>query len=142
MRFVPVWLLILLLAACARAPDAEVIRDAIGEMAAAAEAKRSAEVLEHVAVDFTGNDGELDRAELERMLRARVLAAQAVGVSIGTVTVELDGDRATARFEMTVTDGSGRWLSDGRAVLQVTSGWRREGGIWRCYNARWSRDAG
>ncbi len=142
MRMVMTFVLVWSLASCAaRVPDAEAIRAAIGEMASAAEARRTGDVLERIAADFTGNDGEFDRAGLERLLRARVLAAQSVGVSIGRVEVELDGDRAVARFEMTLTDGSGRWLPDRRSVLDVTTGWRREGRDWLCYNASWSSDA-
>lgn len=140
MRMMALLLLVPLLAACARVPDAEAIRSAIRDMATAAEAKRTGDVLERVAADFTGNDGELDRAGLERLLRARMVAAQSVGVSIGRVDVELDGDRASARFEMTLTDGSGRWLPDRRSVLDVTTGWRREGRAWRCHYAKWSSD--
>lgn len=139
MRFLLALLMISVFVACARVPDTDAIRSAIRTMAEAAEAKRTGDVLDHVAADFTGNDGEVDRAGLERLLRARVLAAQAIGVTIGTVEVELDGDRATARFEMTVTDGSGRWLPDRRAVLDMTTGWRREGSVWRCQNARWKQ---
>ena len=130
--------LLLLLVACARTPDAEAIRMAIHGMQDSAEHRRPAGVMEHVADDFVGNNGEFDRAGLERLVRARVLA-QSVGVSIGRVEIELDGDRATARFPMTVTDGSGRWLPERRAALDVVTGWRREGGYWRCYNARWVR---
>ncbi|MBO9663133.1 nuclear transport factor 2 family protein [Dokdonella sp.] len=127
------------LAACARVPDAKAIRSTIQAMAAAAEARRTGEVLDHVAADFTGNGGEFDRSALERLLRARVLAAQSLGVSIGDVEVELDGSRAIARFDVTLTDGSGRWLPDRRAVLRMTTGWRREGRGWLCYNANWAQ---
>lgn len=140
MRFLLPLLMTSLLAACARVPDAEAIRATIHAMAEAAEAKRSGDVLAHVAEDFTGNDGEFDRTGLERLLRARLLAGQSVGASIGRVDVELDGNRATARFEMTLTDGSGRWLPDRRATFDVTTGWRREGSGWSCYNARWTQD--
>lgn len=136
------WILLAALAflgACSRTPDAEAIRAAIASMAEAAEAQRSGDVLASVSDDFTGNDGELDRAGLERLLRARALAGRSLGASVGHVDVALSGDRATARFELTLTDGSGRWLAEGRAVLGMTTGWRREGGRWRCYNARWER---
>jgi len=137
-----VWFLLLalaLLGACSRVPDAEAIRASIAAMAEAAEALRTGDVLASVSDDFTGNDGELDRAGLERLLRARARAGRSLGAKVGHVNVELSGDRATARFELTLTDGSGRWLADGRAVLTMTTGWRREGGRWRCYNARWER---
>ncbi|MEP7042018.1 MAG: nuclear transport factor 2 family protein [Dokdonella sp.] len=131
-------LLSLFAAACAHTPDADAIRHAIQSIADAAQAQQRASVLAHVADDFIGNDGELDRAGLEQLLRARLLAGRSIGVTIGTVEVELDGDRATARFEATVTDGSGRWLPDRRAVLQFVTGWRRQDREWRCYNAKWS----
>jgi hypothetical protein len=127
-----------LLAACARTPDAEAIRASIAAMAEAAEARRTGDVLAFVSDDFTGEDGALDRAGLERLLRARLLAGRAVGVRVGRVDVALAGERATARFELTLTDGSGRWLAEGRAVLDVTTGWRREGRTWRCHYAKWS----
>ena len=130
--------LALLLAACARTPDGDAIRANVRAMAAAAESQSKAGVLEHVADDFIGNDGELDRAGLEQLLRARLLAGHSIGVSIGSVAIEVDGDRATARFEATVTDGSGRWLPEHRAVLQIITSWRREQREWRCYNAQWS----
>lgn len=130
-------LTLLLFAACARPPHAEAIRAAIHAMQEAAEHRQPAGVMQHLADDFVGNDGEFDRAGLERLVRARMLA-QSVGVSIGSVDVELDGDRATARFPMTVTDGSGRWLPDRRADLDVVTGWKLEGGKWRCYNATWT----
>ncbi len=140
MRVLSLLLLVLILSACARVPDADAIRGTIQTMAEAAEAKRNAGVLESIAADFTGNDGEFDRDGLERMLKARLLGGQAIGVSLGRIDVELDGDRATARFSMTVTDDSGRWLPDRRAALDVTTGWRREGRDWHCYNARWTQD--
>ena len=130
--------LALLIAACAHTPDTDAIRANVQAMAAAAEAQDKAGVLAHVADDFTGNEGELDRAGVEQLLRARLLAGRSIGVSIGRVEVEVDGDRAIARFEATVTDGSGRWLPDHRAVLKMVTGWRREGREWRCYNAQWS----
>lgn len=135
------WVLLwgLLLAACARVPDADAIRGTIHAMAQAAEAKRPGDVLGHVAGDFTGNEGEFDRTGLERLVRARLLAAT-VGVSLGSIEVELDGDRAIARFTMTLTDGSGRWIPDHRARFVMVTGWRKDGGAWRCYNARWTQD--
>jgi len=135
-RLLPV--LFAVLAACAGPPDAEAIRSAISAMATAAEARSSGGVLDHVDTDFVGNDGEVDRDGLQQLLRARLLAGRTIGVSIGTVEVEVDRDRATARFEATVTDGSGRWLPEHRAVLQIVTGWRRERGTWRCYNAHWN----
>lgn len=130
-------LLAALAAGCSRAPDTEAIRHAITAMGVAAEARRSNDLLEHIADDFVGNAGEFDRAGLEQLLRAHLLVGRSIGVSIGPVDVEVNGDRATARFDVTLTDGSGRWLPDRRATLQMVTGWRRDEGEWLCYNARW-----
>ncbi len=138
MKFCAALILFLLVAACAKVPAADAIRAAIMSMAAAAEKGKGADLIEHVSEDFVGNDGEVDRAGLANLLRAHLLTASSISVRIGRIDVDLDGERATARFDADVTDGSGRWIADRRAVLHLTTGWRRERGTWRCYNARWN----
>lgn len=133
-------LLALALAGCSRTPDELAIRQTIESMADAVEAHRSGGLLDHVAGDFVGNDG-LDRVGLERLLRVRMLAAQAIGVRIGPVSVEVQGDRATARFAALLTDSSGRWIPDRATTLQFETGWRRDGRNWLCYHAKWLSDA-
>ncbi|MBN8727452.1 MAG: DUF4440 domain-containing protein [Xanthomonadales bacterium] len=130
---------VLALAACARTPDEQAIRANIEAMAEAAEARRGKALLEHISEDFVGNDGTYDRDGLANLIRAQFLAGQAVGVHPGRVEVEVDGSRAIARFPLRVDDASGRWLPDRRANLDVTTGWRREGRDWVCYNAKWTR---
>lgn len=140
MRWLGLFVCIVIAAACARQPDADAIRAAIAEMASAAQAQRSSDLLARISDDFTGNDGEVDRVQLANLLRAQLLAHRTIGVSVGTIDIELSGDRATARFDATLTDASGRWLADRSEVLQLVTGWRREQGTWRCYNAKWSGD--
>jgi ketosteroid isomerase-like protein len=126
----------LLCLSCARQPDAEAIRDAIAGIAAAVEAHRNANVLERISEDFIGND-ELDRTQLDKLLRLQMIAANSIGVSVGGIQVDVQGDRATASFEARVTDSSGRWIADRSATLKFETGWRREHDKWRCYNAKW-----
>lgn len=128
MRWPGLLICIVMAAACARQPDADAIRAAIAEMASAAQAQRSSDLLARLSDDFTGNDGEVDRAQLANLLRAQWLAHRAIGVSLGTIDIELSGDRATARFGATLTDASGCWLVDRSEVLQLVTGWRREHG--------------
>lgn len=137
MRTMLALVLCLLAGACARQPDAEAIRERIAQMAGAAEAQSVSDVLDGISEDFIGN-GELDRAQLGNLVRARLLGGELVGVDVGPIEVEVHGERATARFQATLSDGSGRWIPDRRAVLEVETGWRREGGDWTCYNASWS----
>lgn len=128
----------LLCLSCAHQPDAEAIRGAIAEAAAAVEARRGADLLEHVSEDFIGND-ELDRAQLDRMLRMQMMGAKSIGVSVDGIHVDVQGDRATASFEANITDSSGRWIPDRAVTLKFESGWRHEGRQWRCYNAKWTQ---
>ena len=131
-------LVALCVAACSHPSDAEAIRATIAAIGAAAENHRSTDVMAHVSDDFTGNDGEVDHARLGQLLRAQLLAARSLDVRFGSISVEILGDRAVARFDVAVTDTSGRWFENRETVLRFDTGWRREQGEWRCYNAHWS----
>lgn len=128
----------MLLAACSRAPDEERIRTALASMQQAAEAREPAGVLDRVAKDFTGNRGDVDRDGLSQMLRLQLLRREAIGVTMGAVDIAVDGDRATATFDVNLRDRTGRWVPVGGETYHVVSGWRREDGEWRCYNANWT----
>lgn len=77
--------------------------------------------------------------QLANLLRMQLLANRHVGVRLGAIEVSVDADRATARFDATLSDASGRWLEDRSETLHLETGWRRESGVRRCYNARWKR---
>ena len=137
MRFVMHAAFVLALAACSRPPDEVRIRDAITAMQKAAEARHADGVLAYISDDFTGQAGDVNRETLARMLKLEFLRKDGISVSLGTVSVEIDGDRAVAKFEMTLGDRSQRWLPSGSETHAVVSGWRREGSDWLCYNASW-----
>ena len=134
------FLLAVCVAACARTPDAQAIRESIENAAAAAQSHDAAALTDVLADDFIGND-EFDKAALKSRLRGQFVIAKAVGVRVGLIDVEVSGDRATARFDAFVTDTSGRWIPDRAATLHFETGWRREGKRWLCINARWSNDS-
>jgi hypothetical protein len=131
-------LLALVLAACARTPDEEAIRGTIQAMATSAEAGRAREVMDHISDDFIGNDGEFDRGGLERLLRAQVLA-RSLSARVSGVEIAVDGKRATATFALHLADSTGRWIPGRGTTLDVTTGWRRDGREWVCYNAKWTQ---
>jgi ketosteroid isomerase-like protein len=138
MRFVLVLAVALIgVAGCSRPPDQAAIRDTIESMRRAAEARDAGGVLDSIAPDFSGRGGELDREGLSRLLKLEFLRPEPIGVSIGSVEIAVDGDRATAKFEMTLTDRSRRFLPGGSEDYSVISGWRREGRHWVCVNATW-----
>ncbi len=139
MRFVIVFAVILaLIGGCARPPDEVVIRGEIEAMKDAAEARQAGDLLDRIADDFSGNSGEVDRQALSRLIKLEFLRNEAIGVALGPIGIEVDGDRAIARFDVTFRDASRRWLPGGRDTVAVVSGWRRSGSHWICYNATWT----
>jgi ketosteroid isomerase-like protein len=137
------WLLalvsILAIAACHRVPDEQRIRATIDAMQAAVEARDPRAFMDHVSTDFTGNEGQVDRTSLHNLLRVQVFRNESIGVTLGPIDVTLQGDRATVHLVATLSGGSGNWLPERGAVLEITSGWRKQDGEWRCYNATWER---
>jgi ketosteroid isomerase-like protein len=139
MKWVAAFALALLLVACHRAPDEQRIRETIATMQQAIEARAPREFIGYVTKDFTGNEGQVDRDGLMNILRIEVLRNEHAGVTLGPIDVDVQGDRATVHVTATLTGGSGRLLPEHASVYAITSGWRREGRDWRCYNASWEQ---
>lgn len=129
----------LILAACRHTPDEQRIREAVATMQTAVEARDPRGFMRYVSADFTGNDGQVDRDGLHNLLRAEVFRNESTGVTLGPIDVDLQGDRATVRVTATLTGGSGGLLPEHGAVYSISSGWRREGGQWMCFNAAWKQ---
>jgi hypothetical protein len=134
----------LLLSACAHTPDEQRIREAMAAMQQAMEARQLRDFLAYVDTDFAGNsgsvsDGSVDRATLANILRAEVLRNDRIGVSLGPIDVEIQGNRATAHVVATLTGGSGGLLPERGAMYSIVSGWKTDGRSWRCYNASWTQ---
>ena len=128
-----------LLVACTRTPDEQRIRDAIDAMQTAASERTPKDFLRHVADDFTGDHGALDRGGVANLLRGLMLRHASISALIGPIDIEIDGDRATARFPLTLTGGSGSLLPDSAGQYRFETGWRRDGGDWLCHHAQWER---
>jgi ketosteroid isomerase-like protein len=140
MRSIAICLFVaVLLAACARTPDEQRIRAAITTMQHAVETHDARGFIAYVSSDFSGNDGAVDRDGLANLLRSQVLRNEQVGVTLGPIDVELQGSRAIARVTATLTGGSGGLLPEHGAIYAFTSGWKKDGSDWRCYNASWEQ---
>ena len=139
MRTVLVCAAVLWLIGCSRTPDDRRIREHIQAMQQAAEARNPRQFLDHVASDFSGNQGSVDREGLGNLLRAIVLRNEKVGVTLGPIDVDIQGDRATASLIATLTGGQGGLLPEHGAVYSIKSGWRRDGKRWICFAATWDQ---
>jgi hypothetical protein len=137
MRTVLVCGALLVIAACSRTPDDQRIRDTIQAMQQAAEARNPRQFLEHVTPDFSGNQGSVDRDGLGNILRAIVFRDEKVGVTLGPIDVDIQGNRATASLIATLTGGQGGLLPEHGAIYSIKSGWRRDGKDWICFAATW-----
>lgn len=127
------------LAACSRTPDDQRIRADIQAMQRAAEDRNPRQFLEHVASDFKGNQGGLDREGLGNLLRMLVLRNEKIGVTLGPIDVDIQADRATAQLIATLTGGQGGLIPDRGAIYSIKSAWRRDGKDWICFAATWDQ---
>ena len=131
--------LVMAVAACHRPPDEQQVRNAIAAGAKAAEAVDAGDFDDVISDDFDGNEGAFDRRRLLGLLRLLHLRGEHLNVLLGPVSVEQRGQRYVATFTVTLGSGNSRLLPSHLGVYSVTSAWRREGGDWRCYSARWKR---
>ena len=128
--------LALLLAGCARTPPEQRLREQLGGMQAALEERRASGFMDGIAADFSGTGG-LDRAALQQVVRAQMLANASIGLTLGPAEVEMHGERATVRFSAMATGGDGRLLPARARAWQVSTGWREEDWHWLLYSADW-----
>jgi ketosteroid isomerase-like protein len=136
------------LPACHHGSDEDQVRQAIASAARAAGDNDADGVLAQVSDDFIGNNGDLDRHSLKRMLALRAFRHDSTGVLVGPISIERQslprtgsgGDRLIATFTLTLTGGKpGSLLPDRADVFAMSTAWKREDGDWRCYSATWKQ---
>jgi len=126
-----------LLAACARTPPEQRLRDAVAAMQAAIEARDVSQVRGLLADDFIGPGG-MDRGAAARLAQATFMRHRDIGVSIvGPLDLTISGERASVRFDAALTGGSGGFLPERARLHSVETGWRLESGDWRMVSANW-----
>jgi hypothetical protein len=131
------WAAVLALAACARTPPEQAVREAVAAVEAAIETGEPRRLHGWLAEDFVGPGG-MDRAGARQLAQASLLRYRELSVVLGPVEVTVDGTHAQASFTAAVTGGSGRVLPDAGRIYDVRTGWRLEDGEWRLLSAEWS----
>lgn len=129
---------VLAMSACRGDSPEAALRARLQEMQAAVGDHQTADFMDGVAEDFTGNNG-IDRAALHNLLRAQVLTRTRIGIASGPLDIEMQGDKAIVRFKVVLTGSSadrGILPVDAQAY-SITSGWREDGGEWRVYYGQW-----
>ena len=105
-------------------------------MAQAVERHAPAELLEHVAEDFTRESATFGKRDAQRLLAGVLLRNEKITVSAVVTSVVLTGDRARTKVRVVATGGSGLLPERGQ-TWEFDAGWRREKGTWRVFNAEW-----
>lgn len=131
-------LIVLSVAACGREPPEQRLRQTIAAMQEAVESGKPGDFMGSVSSEFVGNEG-VDRAGLERLLKAQLLLNRNVAVQTSPLTVEMgEGDKtATVRFSVLLVGGSGALVPERGDMQELVSGWRDEDGQWQVYSAHW-----
>jgi len=129
--------LLLALPGCQRDSAEQRLRKDIAAMQEAVEEHRLRDAMAAVADDFAGEAG-MDRAALHNLLRAQFLANARIGVNTGPLSIALQGDDATVRFDAVLSGGDQRLLPERMQRYEVVTGWRDQDGHWRLRHAQWS----
>lgn len=130
------WMALALLAACAKPPAEQRLRERIGAMQEAVAQRQVADFMEGVAGDFTGNGG-IDRAALHNLVRLQVMRHASIGTTMGPISVQLQGERATVEFQVVLTGGAGELLPERAQGLDIRTRWRESDGEWQVFSAEW-----
>jgi hypothetical protein len=132
---------ICVIAACARDPSEQALRDTLDALQTAGEERDVSDFMAHVAEDFVGNSSEYDRAGLERLLRMVSLRHQSIRVVKSGIEIEMHGDRAVVRMSILVTGGSGGLIPESGQLFDTESAWRFVDGEWMLGSATWKPSA-
>ena len=128
--------LCIVLGACTRSDPERELRAAIAQMAQAVERRAPADLLDHLADDFTRESEAFVKSDVKRMLAGVLLRNEKISVTAVVTSIEIDGDRARTRVRVVATGGSGLLPERGQ-TWDFEAAWRREKGTWRVFNAEW-----
>jgi hypothetical protein len=139
MRHIFVVLLTLFVSACN--PPLTVSQQVIAvirEMETRMENGERRQFIKHVAEDFSGQNGQLNRQELQRLVIFQFNRHQRLNAQLFPITVTETGENsATARFKALITGGPG-WIPDQGQLYDFETHWRFESGDWILASADWT----
>jgi hypothetical protein len=94
--------------------------------------------IKHVAEDFSGQNGQLNRMELQRLVIFQLNRHQRLNAQLFPISVTETGEnRATASFRALITGGPG-WIPDQGQLYDFETHWRYESDEWILASADWT----
>ena len=138
---VPLLVAVLLIAAfSACSPPLTVSQQiiaAIREMETRIENGERRPFMDHVAEDFSGQNGQLNRQELRGLVIYQLNRHQRLHAQLFPISVtETSEETASAEFRALITGGPG-WIPDQGQLYDFETLWRYEGGEWKLTYAVW-----
>lgn len=110
---------------------------AIHEMEDRVESGKSRLFISHVAQDFDGQNGQLNRQQLRALLIYQLNRHQRLHAQLFPIHVKETGEEtASANFRALITGGPG-WIPDQGQLYNFETHWRFEGGEWKLASADW-----
>ena len=131
--------LILLFASGCDAPltvEQRIIAE-IRDMEASIEARERGRFMAHVAEDFLGQGGAMNRQQLRAYMVLQLRRFDDIEARLMPITVtEISDQEARADFRALLTGGAG-WLPESGQLYRITTHWRLKNGDWLLIAARW-----
>jgi hypothetical protein len=121
-----------------RPPDETLIRRSIDAAAQATEQVDASALAAQVTDDFDGNSGAMSRQDIANVLQMARLRNETLHAVLGPVDIKKRGERYVADFTVTLTSG-GKVFPAQLGVYKVEAAWRKDGSVWRCYEATWTQ---
>lgn len=136
--FIVLWL-ILFGAGCSQPLTTEqqviaVIRD----MEARIEDAERRPFMNHVADEFNGQDGTVNRDELRGLVLYQLNKYQRLSAQLFPIRVTETGEeRASAKFRALITGGA-NWLPENGQIYDFDTEWSKASGEWMLVRANWT----
>jgi len=110
----------------------------IREMEARIEEGERRPFMSHVAEEFSGQDGRVNRDELRGLVIYQLNRYQRLSAQLFPIRVTETGKgTASARFRALVTGGAG-WLPENGQLYQFETQWSKSSGDWMLVAANWT----
>jgi hypothetical protein len=110
----------------------------IREMEARIENGERRPFMSHVAEDFDGQNGLLNRDELQRFVILQLNQHQRLHAQLMPIRVSETGDdTASASFRALITGGP-NWIPDSGQIYDFETGWIKLDGEWLLLSATWT----
>ncbi len=110
---------------------------AIREMETRVEKGERRQFIRHVSEDFSGQNGQLNRQELQRLVIYQLNRHQRLHAQLFPISVnETGAETASAKFRALITGGPG-WIPDQGQFYDFETLWRYESGEWKLTGANW-----